>query len=528
MHWADVVAEQLAERADSHIIATGITPSGPIHVGNMREVLTADLIVRACESRGIEAEMVYIADTADPLRQVYPFLDQGVYSEHVGKPLATIPSPDGEGSYCDYFLNPFFACLDELGIEHRVVDAYQSYCDGEYAATVRTACEQRDEIRGMLESISGRELGADWFPFNPIDGNGRMHGVTVTGYEWPHVEWRNEEGETGSTDISKGGGKLPWRLDWPARWAWLGITCEPYGKDHSSAGSSWDTAQPLASMFGIEPPLGLPYEWINLKGQGAMSGSAGNAISGSELLELVPPEIMRFLISRAKPAKHIDFDPGAGLISLADEYERLERRYHGELRGIEQKPAGEGERKERQKMDDARRFELSQVARGEVSDGDALELSFSHLSMLCQIKANSQGVFDSLARTHAVNASAPDARLLERERRTRSWILSDWFPEEGRILLQKDVDAGWFTELESSDRDFLSGFAAGLRTIEWDESAIQEHISASIEVAEMTPRTAFPLLYGLLLGRQRGPRLAPLIRELDRDAVLTLISSING
>ena len=118
--------------------------------------------------------------------------------------------------------------------------------------------------------------------------------------------------------------------------------------------------------------------------------------------------------------------------------------------------------------------------------------------------------------------------MLERERRTRSWILSDWFPEEGRILLQKDVDAGWFTELESSDRDFLSGFAAGLRTIEWDESAIQEHISASIEVAEMTPRTAFPLLYGLLLGRQRGPRLAPLIRELDRDAVLSLISSING
>ena len=75
MHWADVVAEQLAERADSHIVATGITPSGPIHVGNMREVLTADLIVRACEDRGLDAELVYIADSADPLRKVYPFLD---------------------------------------------------------------------------------------------------------------------------------------------------------------------------------------------------------------------------------------------------------------------------------------------------------------------------------------------------------------------------------------------------------------------------------------------------------------------
>ena len=526
MHWADVVAEQLAEQADSHIVATGITPSGPIHVGNMREVLTADLIVRACEDRGLDAELVYIADSADPLRKVYPFLDPDVYSTHVGKPLATIPAPDGEGTYADHFLDPFFSCLDELGIEHRVIDAYQSYADGEYEASVRTACEQRDEIRGLLQRISGRELDADWFPFNPMDDHGRMHGVRVTGYDWPHVEWRNEDGETGRTDISKGGGKLPWRLDWPARWSWIGVTCEPFGKDHSSAGSSWDTAQPLASLFGVEPPLGLPYEWINLKGQGAMSSSAGNAMSGSELLELVPPEIMRFLISRAKPAKHIDFDPGAGLISLADEYERLERRYHAELRGIEQKPVGEGERRERQRMDDARRFELSQVGRGEVSEEDALEMSFSHLSMLCQVKANRQGVFDSLARTHAVDASAPDVRLLERERRMRSWIASDWFPGEVRILLQADVDADWLTGLEQSERDFLSGFAAGLRSTEWNESAIQEHISASIEAAGMTPRTAFPLLYALLLGRPRGPRLAPLIREHDRDAVLSLMSAI--
>ena len=97
-----------------------------------------------------------------------------------------------------------------------------------------------------------------------------------------------------------------------------------------------------------------------------------------------------------------------------------------------------------------------------------------------------------------------------------------------RILLQGGVDADWLTALEESERDFLSGFAAGLQSTEWDESAIQEHISASIEAAGMTPRTAFPLLYGLLLGRPRGPRLAPLIRELDRGAVLSLMSAIGG
>jgi len=177
-------------------------------------------------------------------------------------------------------------------------------------------------------------------------------------------------------------------------------------------------------------------------------------------------------------------------------------------------------------MDDARRFELSQVARGEVSEGDALEMSFSHLSMLCQVKPDRQGFLDSLARTHDVDAQAPDARLLERERRMRQWIASEWFPPEVRILLQADVDADWLSGLEQSERDFLSGFASGLQSIEWDESAIQEHISASIEAAGMTPRTAFPLLYGLLLGRPRGPRLAPLMRELDRNAVQSLMSAI--
>jgi lysyl-tRNA synthetase class 1 len=47
MHWADFAASRLAQRGDSHIIATGITPSGHIHVGNMREVLTGDKIGRA-------------------------------------------------------------------------------------------------------------------------------------------------------------------------------------------------------------------------------------------------------------------------------------------------------------------------------------------------------------------------------------------------------------------------------------------------------------------------------------------------
>jgi lysyl-tRNA synthetase class 1 len=66
-HWADVIADNVA--AKKHTIATGITPSGEIHIGNMREVVTADAAYRALCDAGIDAELIYIADTLDlPVR----------------------------------------------------------------------------------------------------------------------------------------------------------------------------------------------------------------------------------------------------------------------------------------------------------------------------------------------------------------------------------------------------------------------------------------------------------------------------
>ena len=42
---------------------------------------------------------------------------------------------------------------------------------------------------------------------------------------------------------------MPWRVDWAARWAIHGITCEPAGKDHGAAGGSYDTI-PICRLLG--------------------------------------------------------------------------------------------------------------------------------------------------------------------------------------------------------------------------------------------------------------------------------------
>ena len=69
----------------------------------------------------------------------------------------------------------------------------------------------------------------------------------------------------------------------------------------------------------------MTYEWISLRGQGAMSSSSGTTVGPIEALNLVPPEILRYLIASTKPAKAIEFDTGMGLVNLADAYERLLR-----------------------------------------------------------------------------------------------------------------------------------------------------------------------------------------------------------
>ncbi|MEK6955578.1 MAG: lysine--tRNA ligase, partial [Nanoarchaeota archaeon] len=54
IHWADLAAENLIKNndKDSYVCASGITPSGTVHIGNFREVITTDLVVKALKDKG--------------------------------------------------------------------------------------------------------------------------------------------------------------------------------------------------------------------------------------------------------------------------------------------------------------------------------------------------------------------------------------------------------------------------------------------------------------------------------------------
>jgi len=288
MHWVDFESKRLVEFSDNHVIVTGITPSGDIHVGNMREILTGDALRRGVADTGAESKLIYIGDTIDPLRKVYPFLDSS-YEEHVGKPLSEIPCPcGGHASYAIHFLDPFLEATRTLGIEAEVLYTHEMYAQGRYAEAARKVLENATRIEEILTEVSGRELPDDWYPYNPKCSEcGKLTQAKITGYEYPYVSYICSCGHEGKADLRKDDGKLPWRVDWPARWWFLNVTCEPFGKDHAAAGGSYDTAKRISEeIFDSEAPLYVVYEWIQLKGKGAMSSSTGVVVSAASMLKM--------------------------------------------------------------------------------------------------------------------------------------------------------------------------------------------------------------------------------------------------
>ncbi|MDP3014351.1 MAG: lysine--tRNA ligase, partial [Candidatus Subteraquimicrobiales bacterium] len=384
-YWADLIAEEIIKkRGKNHIVATGITPSGPIHLGNIREVVTGDVVFRALVELGAEAKLIYVADTADPLRKVYPFLPLS-YERYVGMPLYRIPDPEGcHSDYTEHFLSPFLTSIEKMGIRPLVYRSHELYEQGYFAEVISEALLNTGKIKTILKEKTKRALPDDWMPFNVECES--CHSMTKTkisefSVDNYRINYVCDCGKTGEIDYRRGGGKLPWRIDWPARWKILNVTVEPFGKDHATAGGSYDTGVELSKqVFNYEPPFPILYEWIYLKGKGAMASSTGVAISISDMLKVVPPELIRYLILRVKPEKHIDFDPGNGLLQSIDEYQETERAYFG----------AENTKEAYIK----RAYELSQVSR--VSRKLPPQVPFTHLVIACQIAGTDAKVAASI------------------------------------------------------------------------------------------------------------------------------------
>jgi lysyl-tRNA synthetase class 1 len=486
-HWADIVAQELLQTRIHHVISTGITPSGEFHVGHLREVLTAEGVYRALRDQGADVQLHYVADSMDPLRRVYDFLDAATYASEVGKPLCDIPCPCGQhDSYAEHYLAPFLEAIQKLGIELEVLRAHELYRQGRLDDQILTALQRTETIKRILYDETRKAVEDDWSPYNPLcTACGRLTATRVVGFDVAAktVSYTCSCGNQATAPVSQAG-KLTWRVDWPARWHALGVTVEPFGKDHASRGGSYDTGKRIIrEVFGGEPPYPIPYEWIALQGQGDMSSSKGNLVSIFNLTQTIPPEIVRYMIFRVKPVRHIVFDPGPPLLNLVDEYDNLQGANRNQ-----------------------RAAELARI------EGiPPIGVPFKHLVNLVQItQGDVEHISAILQRQHL---PVPEPAILQnRIAYARHW-LTYFCPPEMRLQLQDTLPAR-VAKLSAVQRQTLGLLQERLHP-DMDGDTIHALVYSLAEETSLPAQEVFQAIYIAFLNQPRGPRVGWFLSSLD-------------
>ncbi len=472
--WAKRVAESLG--GGPHLVVSGISPSGNIHAGNLLEVLVAEAVANALRERGDDVRFVFHADTIDPLRKIAPGIPAS-FEEYLGRSLSHIPDPDGEyESYAERFLAPFEAALREMGMDIEVLRSHELYEGGVYSDVIRESIEEADDLRRILMDVSGREMPEEWSPFLPRAANGDITGNRVIRHlpEESKVVFVDRGGNEGVADYSRGEGKLGWRVELAARWKALGATFEPFGKDHTSRGGSTDTADRMArEVFEYPIPGRYEYEWIGLKGQGAMSSSRGIVLLPKGLLEIMPPDAVRSLLLPREPSRAFDIDLTGGFPRFMDEYR-------------------------------ARK--------------DGASVPFSHLVTVAQTVGGDTELAAKMLHRGGYEVGE-EAALSDDLRYARNWA-EKWAPDSMRMrILDPEESKEAAESLDSEQRLYLSEVAGKLDGNMGDGEELQNFLYTTAKEMGVKPKKAFGAIYTVLIGKKSGPKAGPFVAGLPPEII---------
>jgi lysyl-tRNA synthetase class 1 len=513
VYWADEIA---AAAVGPQVINDSKTPSGTVHVGSLRGPVILDAITRAVRERGLEASLLYGVDYMDPM-DAQALLTADAIDREMGRPLSRVPDPVGEchESYARHFAGIFIATFSGLGIHpDRYYWMSDIYPSGQMDPFIRTALDRAEIVRDVYLRVSHVERPAGWLPVQVVCESCGKVGTTLAS-DWDgstvryecrpdYVTWARGCGHGGRTSPFGGRAKLYWNLEWAAQWSLFGVTIEPCGKDLSTAGGSRDRADAVArEVFDREPPLDVPYEFLNIGGQ-KMSTSKGRGAAAHTIAEVLPPEQLRFLFLRHRPNHALDFDPAGDTIPrLFDEFDRVAAASVGRPVKGELPP------------DPERIFKASLLdpAADAAEEGARYRPALAHVALLAQIPG---------VQVEARIADEKGAPLDEAERAIlgrRLQVARDWLegyaPASARLEVRPDLPHE-AAALADGQRMLLGALAlAADERPPASGEAWQDLIFRVAEQAAMPPGRAFAAIYLAFLGRTNGPRAGWLLASLE-------------
>ncbi|HSW85108.1 MAG TPA: lysine--tRNA ligase [Candidatus Saccharimonadales bacterium] len=503
MKWLNTIVDELIKlHPEGEItISSGVSPSGKYHLGTLREVMTAEVIANELKRRGRQVRHLHIVDDLDVFRKVPADLP-ATYKQYLGKPLCDIPAPDGSNlSYADFYLKDLTAAADKLNLNLQIIRAHEKYRQGIFNKAIEKSLNQINDIREILEKVSGHKLDSGWSPIQIMeDGYLKTRPFISLNTANKTIEYQDFEGKKQSVNYSKGDVKLNWRVDWPARWWLLNVEVEPFGRDHATKGGSYETGSAIVKqIFEAAPPLPVPYNFINRTGETKkMSKSAGDTITAIELLEVLPAEVVWYFILRSPPAKQLYFDEQAALIRIVDEFSEL-------LAKPDKTEA------------DNQLIELSMQG---IKKPTISSVPFSHLVASYQAALKDKNrTLEIIGRTEHRENTDKQAEIIKKELDFIDHWLNNYAPEDVKFALREDVNSNEFTESEQSFLNKLAGKideAPNDADGNWFHTAIYDLKDDS----GLEPKQLFETLYKLIIGKTSGPRGGWFLSILPRDWLL--------
>jgi lysyl-tRNA synthetase class 1 len=536
-HWADETAAKVVrEKGEKafYTCASGITPSGTVHIGNFREIISAELVVRALRDLGKKVRFIYSWDEYDVFRKVpLNMPKQEELKKYLRFPITMVPDPwDRDSSYARHHEVDVEKALPLVGITPEYLYQAANYRASRYAEGMRRALEKRDVLKNILDKFRDEEhkIQGEWWPVSVFCEKCNKDETDIDGWdgEWGLSYCCNSCGNKETLDLRKtGAAKLVWRVDWPMRWEYEKVDFEPAGKEHHSSGGSFDTAQHVCKdVYNWDAPVTFRYDFIGLKGTpGKMASSKGNVVDLPEVLRVYTPEVTRYLFAGTRPNTEFTISFDLDVIKIYEEYDKTER--------IAWKT--EEAKDEETYLREKRIYKLSQPATG--ADGRPLmpavkpyQVPFRHLCNLIQIADGDIG--KALAGLGRGNAAAPEGpapeqlpALAGRAVCAKYWV-EECAPEEFRFKLKapgEEPSAALSAAEKAAVAALRDKVIANIESFS-DDKPCAEAVYRIAEERGMEGKALFRAAYQALIGKDQGPRLANFLRSIGRERLLGILA----
>lgn len=539
-------------------VASGISPSGPIHLGNLREFLTVHFVAEELRRRGIRTRHLHSWDDYDRFRKVPAGVDES-WNEHIGRPLSAVPDPwECHESWAEHFKAPLRSALAEMGCEMEEINQTEMYQAGTYRQQILLAAERRADIERILaryrtkpapvaeseqeaaalaDSVtaddeggaSTDESGASEddllarFPYKPYCRGCGRDTTTATSYddETHDLAYTCRSCDySGTTNLAtQDEGKLVWKVDWPMRWAFEGVNFEPGGLDHATPGSSYTVGKEVVKLYGGRAPSFVAYAFVGVAGMAKMSSSKGGVPTAADALRILEAPILRWLYVRRQPKQAFNIEFGPDVVRLYDEWDALTRK------------AGNPDKRDAQVLAWER---ATRTTTAGVLPTSPVTVPFRLLSSVADVTAGSaeqiSRIISDLGHEHSSVAD-----LEPRLGKAMTWA-NEFVDPEDRTLVRAEPDAERLASLSETEARWIELLLAHLPT-EADLDAYTTVVYGVPKLAhglavdadptdevKADQKAFFKLLYNLLVDKDRGPRLPTLLLALGPDTVRRLLA----